>query len=395
MERAILLADVDAFYASVHQALDPGLKGRPVVVAGDPAARRGVVLAASYEAKGRGVKTGMPVREARRLCPDGVFLKPQHHLYLHFSTRILGIMRDFTPLVEPFSIDEAFLDVTGCRNLFGPPEEIALALKRRIRREVGVTCSVGIGPNKLLAKMAAGLRKPDGLTVLRHEDVPARLWPLPVRELFGVGPRYEEHLRRLGIRTIGDLASFPVRVLKMRFGVYGELLWRCANGVDESPVDPRSLDRCKSAGHQITLPRDYRRHGEIRVVILELADQVAARVRAGGYAGRTVVLSLKDAGFRYLSRLKTLPAPTDLAADIYRAAASLLERHWPEGWPVRMVGVALAGLVARPPVQATLFGERERLEAAERACDHIRERFGARAVFRASSLTGAGVLYAR
>ncbi|MEW5761592.1 MAG: DNA polymerase IV [Bacillota bacterium] len=394
MERAIILADMDAFYAAVHQALDPTLRGRPVIVAGDPAARRGIVLAASYEAKARGVKTGVPVHEARRLCPEGIFVRPQHHLYLHFSTRILGIMRDFTPLVEPFSIDEAFLDVTGCRSLFGSPEEIALALKRRIRREVGVSCSVGIGPNKLLAKMAAGLQKPDGLTVLRHEDVPARLWPLPVRELFGVGPRYEEHLRRLGIHTIGDLAGYPVEILRARFGVYGELLWLCANGVDESPVDPHSLDECKSIGHQITLPRDYRRFGEIKVVILELADEVAARVRAGGYTGRTVVLSLKDAGFRYLSRLKTLPVPTNLAADIYRAAGDLLERHWPEGMPVRMVGVALAGLVAGLPVQVTLFGERERREMAERACDHIRERFGARAIFRASSLTGAGVLYA-
>jgi DNA polymerase-4 len=179
--------------------------------------------------------------------------------------------------------------------------------------------------------MAAGLQKPDGLTVLRPEDVPAQLWPLPVRELFGVGPRYEEHLRRLGIRTIGDLAGYPVQILRARFGAYGELLWLCANGVDESPVDPRSLDRCKSVGHQITLPRDYRRFGEIKVVLLELADQVAARVRAGGYAGRTVVLSLKDAGFRRLSRLKTLPAPTDLAADI--PSASGFPLVFPSGLP--------------------------------------------------------------
>ncbi len=394
MERAILLADMNSFFASVHQALDPALKGRPVIVGGDPAKRHGVVLAASYEAKARGVKTGITVYEARKLCPEGVFLKPQHNLYVNFSTRILGIMRDFTPLVEPFSIDEAFLDVTGCHKLFGSPVEIALALKKRIRDEVGVTCSIGIGPNKLLAKMAAELQKPDGLTVLGYEDVSARLWPLPVRELFGVGPRYERHLRLLNIHTIGDLANFPVKILKMRFGVYGEVLWRCANGIDESPVDPHSLDRVKSVGQQITLPRDYRRFAEIKVVILELVEKVAERVRSGGYAGKTVVLSLKDASFAYLSRMKTLRAHTDLAADIYRAAVDLLARHWPEGWPVRMVGVTLAGLILKPAEQLTLFGEREKWGRAERACDYIRNRFGERAIFRASSLTEAGVRYA-
>jgi DNA polymerase-4 len=385
---------MNAFFASVHQALDPTLKGKPVIVGGDQAKRHGVVLAASYEAKASGVKTGMTVHEARVLCPDGIFLRPQYNLYVHFSTRILGIMRDFTPLVEPFSIDEAFLDVTGCQKLFGSPVEIALALKNRIRNEVGVTCSIGIGPNKLLAKMAAELQKPDGLTVLGYEDVPARLWPLPVRELFGVGPRYERHLRLLNIHTIGDLASFPVKILKIKFGVYGEVLWRCANGIDESPVDPHSLDRVKSVGQQITLPRDYRRSDEIKVVILELADRVAERVRSGGYAGKTVVLSLKDANFAYLSRMKTLRTHTDLAADIYRAAVDLMERHWPKGWPVRMVGVALAGLIPKPPEQLTLFGDREKLSRAERSCDYIRSRFGEKAIIRASSLTEAGVRYA-
>jgi DNA polymerase-4 len=394
MPRTIFLADMNAFYASVHQALDPSLKGRPVIVGGDPQKRHGVVLAASYEAKARGVKTGMTVYEAERLCPEGVFFRPQHHLYLSFSARIINIMRGFTPLVEPFSVDEAFLDVTGCEKLFGPPVEIAKKLKKRIREEVGVTCSIGIGPNKLLAKMAAGLQKPDGLTVLGSEDVPARLWPLPVRELFGVGPRYEHHLKLFNIHTIGDLAKFPVKILKKRFGVYGEVLWRCANGIDESPVDPDSLERVKSVGHQITLPRDYRTHEEIRVVILELADLVAERARAGGYAGKVVVLSLKDANFAWLSRMKTLPERTDLARDIYRAAGELLARHWPDGWPVRMVGVALGGLAPVKMEQPTLFGEREKIKRSERACDRIRSRFGERAVFRAASLTKAGVRHA-
>ncbi|OAT79441.1 DNA polymerase IV [Desulfotomaculum copahuensis] len=394
MSRTILLADMNAFFASVHQALDPALRDKAVIVAGDPAKRHGIVLAASYQARAEGVKTGMTVGEAVLTCPDGVLIKPQYHLYVGFSSRILRIMRDFTPLVEPFSIDEAFMDVTGCRNLLGSPVEIARKLKERIRNEVGVTCSVGIGPNKLLAKMAAGLQKPDGLTVLEEKDVPVRLWPLPVRKLFGVGPRYERHLRQFNIHTIGDLANFPVDVLKRRFGVNGEVLWLCARGVDYSPVDPGSLEMVKSVGQQITLPRDYR-GGEVKVVVLELADQVARRVRAGGYVGKTVVLSLKDADFACLSRRRTLPGYTALAAEIHRAAVMLLERHWPAGWPVRLVGVALANLIPARQEQLALFGRQEKLDRFERGYDRVRNRFGEKAICRAASLTGAGAWHAR
>jgi DNA polymerase-4 len=394
MNRAILLADMNAFFASVHQAIDPSLKGRPVIVGGDPAKRHGIVLTASYEAKAKGVKTGITVYEAEKLCPEAIFIKPQHHLYVHFSTRILRVMRDFTPLVEPFSIDEAFLDVSGCEKLFGSPVEIAQKLKNHISEEVGVTCSVGVAPNKLLAKMAAGLQKPDGLTVIDYEDVPTRIWPLPVRELFGVGRKYERHLKPFNIHTIGDLAGFPVAILKRRFGVYGEILWHNANGIDYSPVDPKTLETVKSIGQQITLPRDYRTHEEIKVVILELSDLVAQRVREGGYAGRTVVLSLKDANFAWLSRMSTLREHTDLAADIYGAAVGLLERHWPDGWPVRMTGVTLAGLTHPLVEQLTLFDEKEKTRKVEEACDRIRNRFGEKAIFRAVSLTRAGVRYA-
>lgn len=394
MRRTILLADMNAFFASVHQALDQNLRGKPVIVGGDPARRHGVVLTASYEAKAKGIKTGMTVGEARKLCPEGIFIRPQHHFYLNFSTRILRIMRDFTPLVEPFSIDEAFLDVTGCQGLFGSPLEIARCLKDRICREVGVRCSIGIGPNKLLAKMAAELEKPDGLTVIGYEDLPEKLFPLPVKQLFGVGPQYEQHLRKFNIHTIGDLAKFPVDILKRRFGINGEILWQCANGIDYSPVDPDTLDLVKSIGQQITLPRDYRKHEEIKVVILELADLVGQRVREGGYAGKTVILTLKDANFAWLSRMQTLSGYTDLTRDIYQSAMKLLQKHWPAGWPVRMVGVTLANLVIKRFEQLTLFEEKEKLKNLDRACDKIRSRFGEHAIFRAASLTRAGVRYA-
>ncbi len=392
MERTILLADMNSFFASVHQALDPAMRNRPVIVGGSREKRHGIVLAASYEAKARGVRTGMIVSEARRACPEGIFVLPQHHLYVHFSTRILKIMNEFTPLVEPFSIDEAFLDITGCRRLFGDPAAAARLLKDRIRREVGVLCSVGIGPNKLLAKMAAEMQKPDGLTVLRPEDVPARIWPLPVRDLFGIGPRYEHHLRYFNIHTIGDLAGFPVEILKRRFGVMGEVMWWSANGVDHSPVDPRSPETSKSVGHQITLPRDFYRREEIAVVILELSDLVARRARRGGYMGRVASLVLKDCNFNWLGRSRTLREYTDLPEDLYEAGILLLDRHW-TGYPVRMVGLSLAGLVSNATPQGDIFGRAEKLRRVARACDGIRTRFGEKSIKRASSLTPAGVLY--
>jgi DNA polymerase-4 len=388
MERAILLADMNSFFASVHQALDPGLRGKPVAITGDPEQRHGIVLSASYEAKDSGVKTGMVLREARRLCPHCIFIKSQHQLYINFSNRIIGIMRDYTPLVEPFSIDEAFLDVTGSQKLFGPPIDIARQLKQRIRQDVGLTCSVGVAPNKLLAKMASDLHKPDGLTVIDRQDVATVLWPLPVRELFGVGPRYEQHLRRLNIFTIGDLARYPVKVLKGRFGAIGEDMWLSANGVDDSPVDADNMNRAKSIGHQFTLPSDCK--GEsLKSVILELADLVAYRVRNGGYVGRTVVLCLKDPGFKWMSRTQMLPEFTDLAADIARTALNLLSEHWNPNWPVRMVGVSLANLVKRHIEQMDLFGEKERQRKVELACDQVRKRFGKASVLRAASLSSS------
>lgn len=391
MERNILLADMNSFFASVHQAIDPTIRELPVIVAGDPAKRHGIVLAASYQAKGKGVKTGMPVWQAKLACPEGIFLKPEYRLYVEFSTRILNIMREFTPQVEPFSIDEAFMDITSCLYLSDSPTEVALQLKQRIRSEVGVLCSAGLGPNKLLAKMAAGLQKPDGLTALSTEDVPVRLWPLPVRKLFGVGPRYERHLHRLNIHTIGDLARFPRELLKKRFGVVGEVLWWCANGRDSSPVNPHSLEHSKSMGQQVTLPRDYC-SPELKVVIMELSEIVSRRVRQGGYVGRTVVLTLKDHNFNCLSRMLSLGEYTNLTEDIYRAGAALLEQHWSPWLRTRMVGVALTNLISLKHEQIDLFGEKEKLRRAARACDLVRDRFGEKSIKRAVSLTDAGVL---
>ncbi len=387
MKRVILLADMNSFFASCHQAVQPELRGKQVIVAGDPRKRTGIVLAASYPAKTAGVKTGMALWEARALCPQGYFLRPDYRLYVDISTRILKIMRDFTDLVEPFSIDEAFADLTGVIHLWGPPEHIAAMLKARIRSEAGVPCSVGIGPNKLVAKMAAGVQKPDGLTVLETVDDFKRVfWPRPVRELFGIGPRYEKHLRYYNVRTIGDLAMFPRDVLKRRWGKNGEMLWLCANGIDNSPVVPTTLDVSKSIGQQRTLPRDIRGFDKIKVVILELCEMVARRARRGGYVGRTVSLTLRDTQLRFFSSSRSMADYTDLPDEIYQAACQIMYRCWNETRAIRLVGVTLSNLVKRKHFQCDIFGERVRLSSLARACDAIRDRFGERAIMRGVSL---------
>jgi len=395
LARTILLIDMNSFFASVHQALDPALKGKPVVVCGDPEKRHGIVLAASYEAKKYGVKTGMGSWEARKLLPQAVYVKPNYPDYFVFSTRIVRILRDFSPLVEPFSIDEAFVDVTGCMKLFGSGELIARNIKTRIKKEVDVLCSIGVGPNKLLAKMAADMEKPDGLTVLTMDDVPTMLWPLPLEKLFGIGYRTQLKLNRLNLRTIGDLARCDVETLKRRFGVIGQVLHLSANGIDNSPVNPQSLDVVKSIGHQLTLPRDYRGYDQIKVALLDLCELVSRRVRMGGYVGKTISLSLSDHDRNRLSRSRTIPCYTDLAEDIYQTAVQLLYLHWPPNLPVRLVGVSIANLIKKSGEQVDLLGEKEKLRRLTKACDLIKDRYGETSVLRAATLTKEGIINVR
>ncbi|MEG6615453.1 DNA polymerase IV [Peptococcaceae bacterium 1198_IL3148] len=395
-ERVILLVDMNSFFASVHQALEPALRGKAVIVCGDPRKRHGIVLAASYEAKRPyGVKTGMTVNEARSLCPHGIFVSPQYQHYFSFSSRIVNILRDFSPLVEPFSIDESFVDISGSLGLLGQPIEIACNIKKRIKTEVGVTCSVGIGPNKLLAKMACGLQKPDGLTAVSKEEVPLKIWPLPIRELFGVGKRYEKHLHALNIKTIGQLANFPVKILTSKFGMMGEILHLSANGIDYSPVDPTSLENVKSIGNQITLPQDYEGFEEIKVVILELAEQVCYRARMANYSGKTVSLTLRDHFLTTKSHAITMPQPSNITSEVYQVAVSLMKKHWPNDVKVRSVGVTLSNLTTDGNRQLDLVSDVLRQENLEKACDTIKNRWGYDAIKRAVSLTDLGVYYER
>ncbi|CCO09056.1 DNA polymerase IV [Desulforamulus hydrothermalis] len=396
MSRTILLCDMNSFYASVHQAMDAGLRGRPVIVAGDPANRTGIVLAASYEAKQPyGIKTGMLVTEAKALCPRAVFVAPAHRHYVAFASRINNILRDFSDLVEPFSIDESFLDVTGCLKLFGSPQEIARQIQRRINQEVGVGVNIGIGPSKLVAKMAAEMEKPNKIITLTREDWPHKVWPLPVKELFGVGTRIGKWLNQIGVQTIGQLAALPVALLKKRYGLVGEVLHYAAHGIDHSPVDPGSMEVIKSVGNQITLPRDYRGYDQIKVVIMELAEEVTWRARKAGYLGNRVSLTIRTPDFYTETHARVLPAYTDITGEVYEMAVFLLKKHWSEDVKARLVGLTLAGLVSRQEKQLDLLCRREKQEKIDRAADLIRSRWGQHSIKRAVSLTDSGVYYGR
>ena len=388
MDRIVGLVDMNSYYASVFQAENPELQGKEVIVAGDPEQRTGIVLASSYPAKAKGLKTGMPIWEAKKLCPDGIFMKPDFPLFFDYSTRIAKIARDFTDQIELFSVDEFFINISPIIHLWGSPIEIAMKIKERIRDEVGVLCSVGIGPNKLISKMAAGLMKPNGLTWIKTVPEYQKIFfEKPVRKLFGIGPRYEKHLRYLNVHTIGDLANFPIEILKRRWGKNGAEIWYCANGIDYSPVTPGSLDASKSIGKQKTLPKDLSGFESIKVVIRELSLVVSRRVRQGGYVGRTIFLTLRDSQLRFLSRSMVMPDYSDLPNDIYKTACKLLKLHWDESWAVRLVGVTLSGLIKKEFEQYDIFGQIEKDSKLAKAVDSIQDRYGDDAIFRGISLT--------
>lgn len=389
--RRIIHVDMNAFFASCHQAEDPSLRGKPVLVAGDPQKRHGIILTASYEARQFGVKTAMPVFEAKKRCPHGIFVRPRHRLYLDYSRRVFQILCDYTPLVEPFSIDEAWLDVTGCGRLFGTAENIAKTLQQRIKSELSLTCSVGISENKFLAKMASEMQKPSGFTILEAGDVPAVLWPLPVGEMVGVGRKLASAFKELGVVTIGDLAKLPVKLLVSRLGVMGETLHHLAHGRDDSPVDPGAYDTAKSVGHSVTLPRDINKIEEVERVLLDLSEKVGRRMREGGYQCKTVTLTVKDHNFVTVTRSVTLREPTCLTDVIYRSACTLYKTRFEPWRKVRLLGVSVSNLAPREHgYQLTLFGaeDRERADRLTRAVDSIKDRYGDSAMLRATLSEG-------
>jgi DNA polymerase-4 len=386
--RWILHVDMDAFYASVEQRDDPTLKGRPVIVGGTSG--RGVVAAASYEVRRFGVRSAMPMGEALRRCPDAICIRPRMSHYQAVSRQIFAVFASFTPLVEGLSLDEAFLDVTASIAALGPAESIAARIKRDILRDTSLTCSVGVAPNKLVAKIASELRKPDALVVVQPAEVSALLDPLPVGRLFGVGPKTAPRVEALGIRTLGELRRAPVDLLRPVFGRYAERVRERASGIDDRPVVP-DLQEVQISSEE-TFATDIRDHAQMRAELLRLADRSGARLRERGLAASCVTVKIRRADFTTYTRQRHIEPPTQETPVIARVAVELLGA-WLAVQPhaaLRLLGVGVSQL--GPAVQLDLFTapESARNQHLDRAVDRIRDRFGRGALARASSLSDAG-----
>ena len=378
----ILHVDMDAFYASVEVLKDPALSGKPVAVGGS--GPRGVVMSASYEAREHGVRSAMPSARARRLCPEVVFVPPDFSSYQAYSIRLREVLLSFTPFVEPISLDEAFLDVAGATTLFGPPPEIARRVRARVLEELDLTCSVGVAPNKFLAKLASAGAKPDGLLLVPAGEVEGFLHPLPVEALWGVGEKTHEVLERLGVRTVGELAGTPLRVLERTLGeVSARHLTELAAGRDDRTVVP--YEAPKQVSHEETFDRDLDEEGQVLRELLRLSHRVGARLRKEGFRARTVTLKVRLASFTTLTRSRTLPDATDTAADLYRVAGELYTGLPPGRRRIRLLGVAASGLQPAGAEQLALV-RAGRWEDAERALDRIEARFGPGSAFPATLL---------
>ncbi len=384
-DATILHVDLDAFFAAVEQRDHPELRGRPVVVGGDPGGR-GVVSAASYEARAFGVRSAMPLRTAVALCPQAVFLPVRGHRYAEVSKQVMAILRRYTPVVEQVSIDEAFLDVAGTGSLHGTPERIAVAIRADIRDELGLAASIGVASSRLVAKIASDLRKPDALVVVPAGTEADFLDPLPIGRLWGVGEKTRAVLADHGVRTIGDLARLPQDVLRRRLGEHGASLADRARGIDPTPVGVEADG--KSVSHETTFEHDTRDHEVIETTLLALSEGVASRLRTGGLRASTIAVKVRDSDFVTRSRQVTLHDPTDQADTIYRVALDLA-RPLVRGIRVRLLGVAACGLTER--TQLALFAEEDdRRRRATSATDEVRRRYGSRALVRAR-LLGEGV----
>ena len=376
--RTILHADLDAFYASVEVLDDPSLRGKPVIVGGDPNAR-GVVSAASYEARAFGVHSAMPLRTAHRLCPTGVFLPGRFDRYRELSRQVMRIFASYTPLVEPISLDEAFMDVTASRAAFGDGETIARSLKGRVLDEAGLVVSVGVATNKLCAKVASDLRKPDALVVVPPGGEAAFLAPLPVTRLWGVGVKTRQTLADYGVATIGQLAALPEGTLRRRFGIHGAELRLRALGVDPSRVS--SGQAPKSIGHELTFNHDVTDPARLEATLLDLAESVATRLRNHRMAAGAVQLKLRYEGFDTITRQAPLGHQVRDSEPIYQLGVSLLHKALSPERAVRLIG--LTAIHLSEVQQLTLFDAPDRTDRIAQSIDAVRERFGEKAITRA------------
>lgn len=388
MPRTILHLDLDAFFCAVEEQHNPALRGKPFAVGG-AADQRGVVAACSYPARVYGVRSAMPMAKALRLCPDLTIVRAQHGRYGAVSKQVMAVLHELTPIVEQLSIDEAFMDVTGLK---GTSEDIARGLQQRINAELGLPCSLGVAANKLIAKTANTVGKarvqtgepPNSILVVPAGDEAAFLAPLPIRELWGVGPKTADTLNKMGIHTIGELADYPAFELRRKFGKHGDDLSQRARGIDTRRVETEH--ETKSISKETTFGHDISEETELKRTLRQLADEVGYRLRKQGYSGTTVKLKLRWSDFTTLTRQMTLPHTVDQDEDIYREALALFDAHWPPGKPVRLIGVGVSGL-EEGGRQMTLWEstapENRQLQST---LDDIKRRFGEGAIRRGSTV---------
>ena len=381
---SIMHVDMDAFFVSVELRARPDLRGRPVIV-GFPA-ERSVVLSASYEARRFGVKSAMPMAVAHRLCPQAVIIEPRHELYYEVSGQLMAIFESITELVEPLSVDEAFLDVGGAIRRLGPPSDIGQLIRRRVASELGITASVGIAASKFVAKIASTRCKPDGLLLIRPEQTVPYLHSLPVNALWGVGGKTAEVLARMGIRTVADVAATPVSSLKKVLGATGEHVHRLSWGIDSRTVTPVRVE--KSIGAEETFASDTADNALLHRELLRLSHRTAERLRASGLVARTVALKLRYADFSTVNRSRTVHTPLDSAQLIYAVAIQLLESLGSRPLMVRLVGVRAEQLeaAAQTSLQLSLDRRDDNWRAAEQALDKVAEKFGSKSVLPARLL---------
>ncbi|GEL77414.1 DNA polymerase IV [Tenuibacillus multivorans] len=376
--RIIYHVDMNSFYASVEMAYRPELKGKPVAIAGNPEERRGIVVTSSYEARAKGVKTTMPLWQAYDHYPELIVLKPNFDRYREASRSMFSILSKFTPIVQPVSIDEGYMDVTdyvGNRN----PVELAKSIQKRILDELDLPSSIGIAPNKFLAKMASNMKKPLGITVLRKREIKDKLWNLPIGEMYGVGQKTEEKLRKIDIETIGNLAQKDVLTLKNLLGINGERLHQRANGIDDRPVDPDAVNEFKSIGNSTTLPYDMTDQTEINKVFMQLSEKVAARMDRKGVVSENIQIMIRYHDRKTITRSKQLTQFVETTNEIVTIAKQLFQQHWNEE-PIRLLGVTAQHLTPKDEMakQLDLFNYEKDAEKEELylAVDKIKEKYG-------------------
>lgn len=385
----ILHIDMDAFYASIEERDRQGLRGKPMVVGGNPH-KRGVVAAANYAARRYGIHSAMPTAQAKRLCPNLIVLPPRHSYYAQVAQHIRDIFHRYTPLVEPLSLDEAFLDVRHSHRLFGEPAEIGQRIKQEIRDELKLTASVGVAHNKFLAKVASDTSKPDGFLIINAVDAQAFLDQLPVSKLWGVGKVGNRRLQQLGIHTIGEMRASPRPLLNDLLGSWGDQLWELAHGVDDRPVVPDH--KAKSISHETTFAEDITDVEALRGWLLDLTRQVAARLRRNHLRGRTVHVKIRFSNFRTITRSYTLPQSTDITQELWNAGLPLMLSNLPLRYRgIRLLGFSVSGFDAVEPCQADLFSEPVKTKQArlDTVSDWIHARFGSASLHRAAELVHA------